>query len=91
VGRDYDMSPDELCEQFASTGLRISVRDLEDLVLIEGEPAALEFLGHLLIAQAQFEKDSGFEIGPTGPGCALFTPDSTRGFYIHVRRHQEEG
>ena len=82
------MTPDELCEQFATTCIRISVKDLEELVLIEGEPAALEFLGHLLIAQAQFKKDCGFEIGPAGPGSALFTPDSTRGFYIHVKPQQ---
>ena len=78
------MTPDELCDEFAGTGLKISDKDLDDLVLIEGEPAALEFWGRLLIAQAQFKKDSGFQIGPSGPGGALFTEDSTRGFYIHV-------
>jgi hypothetical protein len=79
------MTPDELCENFSKTGMKLSVKDLDGLVLIEGEPVALEFLGQLLIAQAQFKKDCGFEIGPTGPGNALFTPDSARGFYIHVR------
>lgn len=78
------MTPDELCNEFAGTDLKISVKDLEDLVLIEGEPAALEFLGRLLIAQAQFKKDDGFQIAPSGPGGVLFTEDSTQGFYIHV-------
>jgi hypothetical protein len=79
-------TPDKVCSEFAELGLKISVRDLDELVLIEGEPAALEFLGRLLIAQAHFTKDSGFQIGPTIAGQALFTDDSTRGFYIHVLR-----
>lgn len=77
-------TPDELCDEFAATGLKISVKDLEGLVLIEGEPAALEFPGRLLIAQAQFIEDDGFQIAPSEPGSSLFAPDSTRGFYIHV-------
>jgi len=32
------MTPDELCDEFAGTGLKISDKDLDDLVLIEGEP-----------------------------------------------------
>lgn len=79
------MTPDKICEHFAQTGGKLTVKDLDELVLIEGDPAALEFLGRLLIAQAQFERDCGFEISPAGPGMALFTKDSTRGFYIHVK------
>jgi hypothetical protein len=78
------MSPDELCNSFAQTGAKLTVKDLNELVLIEGDPSALMFLGQLLIAQAQFKQDCGFEIGPNGPGNVLFSEGSTRGFYIHV-------
>jgi hypothetical protein len=50
---------------------------------------ALEFLARLILAQAQYgDKDCGFQFAPRDPGSALFTKDSTRGFYIHVR-HDE--
>jgi hypothetical protein len=63
-------TPDELCRTAADAGLKVSVRDLEELIMIEGTPEALEFLGRLLIAQAHFEKDSGFQIGPSTAGTA---------------------
>jgi hypothetical protein len=40
-------------------------------------------LGEVLLAQADFEKDDGFEISPDGPGSAFFTEGSTHGFYFH--------
>ncbi|HEV8581370.1 MAG TPA: hypothetical protein VGX68_20075 [Thermoanaerobaculia bacterium] len=79
------MTPDEISEEFAKAGVKISVRDLDELILIEGNRQALEFLGRLLIAQAESTSDCGFQFSPSGPGSALFTLDSTRGFYIHLK------
>jgi hypothetical protein len=49
--RSRKMSPDELCNNFAQTGAKLTVKDLDDLVLIEGDLSALMFLGQVLIAQ----------------------------------------
>lgn len=75
------MSPDDVCGKYADRNVKISITDLEDLVLIKGTKEGLEFLGELLLAQAKF-RDSGFQMCPSGAGNALFTADSTRGLYI---------
>ena len=78
------LSPDAVCAVFSDQQGKITLRMLEDdTVLIEGDGKALEFLGHLLLAQAQFSKDCGFQISPGGAGNALFSPQSTHGLYIH--------
>ena len=77
-------SPDSVCDQYAERGAKLTLELLDDdCVLIEGSALDLEFLGQLLLAQARFERDSGFEISPTGPGQALFKSDSTLGACIH--------
>jgi hypothetical protein len=83
-------SPDSVSEEFAESGAKLTVRNLNrSYVLIEGDRRALEFLARLIMAQAAYgEKDCGFQFSPRGPGNALFTKDSTRGFYIHVK-HDE--
>lgn len=77
-------SPDRICAAFADTQEKLTVRHLDsDMVMIEGSAEALEFLGNLLIAQAHFSRDCGFEISPTGPGSAVFSSEATVGVYIH--------
>lgn len=77
-------SPDEVCGVFADGPDRITFRRLEDgMVLIEGNAAALRFLSNLLLVQASFEKDCGFQISPDGAGRALFSKNSDLGIYIH--------
>lgn len=76
------VSPDQVCREAAGKGVALSVRLLEDVVLIEGDQATLEFLGRLLLAQAAFS-DDGFEVSPRGPGSALFSSESPLGIYIH--------
>ncbi len=77
-------SPDSLCEKYANRNVKVSCKMLDDnTILLEGEREALEFLGNLLLAQARFELDCGFQIGPHGAGCALFTEESNMGIYIH--------
>ena len=77
-------SPDSICEKYADLGARITVKSLEDdCILVEGSALDLEFLGELLLTQARYQKDCGFEISPSGPGQALFADGSTLGIYIH--------
>jgi len=75
------MRPDDICKTCADRGVKITITDLDDLVLVKGTREALEFLAKLLLAQAE-ASDSGFQISPSGAGRALFTEESTRGLYI---------
>jgi hypothetical protein len=87
MGRLVKLKPDEICEQYANTEnmkkLNVTLID-NDTVLIEGEAKALEFVGHLLLAQAKYKQDCGFQIGPKDAGSIFFNKKkSTHGFYIH--------
>jgi hypothetical protein len=78
------LSPDEVCEKFADSGTKLTIKLLGDEhILIEGSAMALEFVARLFQAQATFSKDCGFSISPTGAGNALFSKSSTFGIYIH--------
>ena len=78
------VSPDELCASFADSPDKITLRTLEDnTVLIEGSTAALQFLGSLLLAQAQSKTGCGFQLSPSGAGSSLFSTLSNLGVYIH--------
>jgi hypothetical protein len=81
-----DINPDHVAREYIGKDVKLTVRDLDELVLIEGEPEALEMLGRMILAQARFTRDCGFEMSPRGPGSAFFTAESTRGLYVHVRR-----
>lgn len=79
------MSADEICENYARRKAKVTVRILDDendMILIEGDASALEFLGNLFLAQAS-ASDCGFQIAPNSAGKALFNPNSTLGIYIH--------
>ena len=78
-------SPDKVSEQYAQKGAKLTVRLLDDeFVLLEGDANGLEFLGTLLLAYAQ-GKGNGHsgQLGPKSAGNAFFTPESTKGIYIH--------
>jgi hypothetical protein len=78
-------TPDSVCAAYAEKKVKLTIRALEDdenTILIEGEAAALEFLGQLLLAQATFP-DGGFHLGPDRAGKALFSKESTKGIYLH--------
>ena len=85
------MSPDDLCERYADRGVSLSLSLLDDeMVLIQGDRASLEFLADLIKAQACFENDSGFAIQPQGAGSTFFGMGSKLGIYIHrVGRESE--
>lgn len=79
------MRPDDVCEAYGNNKRwkRITIQIDEDMVLVEGEAEALEFVGNLFLAQAKYEKDCSFFLGPKTAGRAFFTKKSTHGLYIH--------
>lgn len=86
IPKGVRQSPDRVCGYYFDKGTKVTVKmtdDGEDMVLIEGKREALEFLGNLLLAQAQYDKDCSFFIGPRTAGRALFNRNSTLGLYIH--------
>ncbi|HET9225985.1 MAG TPA: hypothetical protein VFR31_04920 [Thermoanaerobaculia bacterium] len=78
--------PDDICDKFYDRGIRLLLKQIDGeeppIVLIEGDRKSLEFLAELIMAQARFTKDSGFQIFPSGPGGSFFSPGSL-GIYIH--------
>lgn len=76
------MTPDRVCDEYAERSVRLQVKDLGEVVLIEGNRESLEFLAKLIAAQAATH-DDGFEISPNGAGSLFFDPASEKGFYIH--------
>jgi hypothetical protein len=77
-------TPDMVIERFCTDGRKLTVRSLEDnMVLIEGDAEALAALGSLLLAQARAGQTCGFQIAPDGAGQAAFSSDSNMGLYIH--------
>jgi hypothetical protein len=77
------MTPDEVCASYADRNVKITSRAKDDLVLLEGNREALEFLGNLLLAQANDERSCHKSIQPNGAGSAFFTDTSNLGIYIH--------
>jgi hypothetical protein len=79
------ISPDGVCEKYAEDQIiKLTCRTTNNkMILIEGSREALEFLGNLLIAQANFEKDCNFSIEPEGAGNTFFTEKSNVGLFIH--------
>ena len=76
------METDDIVERHANNGVQVTIKVVEDFVLIEGTREALDFLSELLSAQAK-SGDRGFQISPTGAGNALFSSESTHGIYVH--------
>ena len=78
------ITPDEVCANYAGRKVKITVRAMEDdLVLLEGDREALEFLGNLFLAQAHDERCCHKSLQPDGAGSAFFTDTSNLGIYIH--------
>jgi hypothetical protein len=62
---------------------KLTVQKLDkDVMLIEGDQTALEFLGELILAYARSD-EHGVQFWPKGSGNARFTKLSTLGFYLH--------
>jgi len=76
------MTPDAVCDEYGDQPIRLQVKDLGEVILIEGSRESLEFFAKVVAAQA-VAKDDGFEISPRGPGNYFFDPTSEKGFFIH--------
>jgi len=77
------MTPDEVCASYADRKVKITAKAMDDLVLLEGDREALEFLGNLILAQANDERSCNKSIQPNGAGSSFFTDPSNLGIYIH--------
>jgi hypothetical protein len=67
------------------SGPKLTMAKLDrDTILIEGDAAALGFLGQFILAHSRAEKgDCHNGLHPKGAGNAWFTKNSTLGFYLH--------
>lgn len=78
------MQPDDILEKFSSLGVSLTIRDLGDEVLIEGDRQSLMFLGELIQAQAQVSRPCDIWMAPDGPGVIYFSKRANRGLRIHT-------
>jgi hypothetical protein len=85
-----DMTPYDVCTVYAEMKdkKKLVIQTYQekgiDMVLIEGEDKALEFLGKILLAHSKYKEGCGFEIGPKSAGNVFFNKKkSTHGLYIH--------
>lgn len=77
------MNPDIICEKYKDRKIKLKAQVKKNMVIIEGDKTTLEFFGKLVLAQAQFKKDCGFQISPDGAGKIFFHKKSPLGLYIH--------
>jgi hypothetical protein len=77
-------SPDNVFSDYENKSININCKKLDnDTILIEGDRASLEFLGQLIISQANYDKDCGVQFGPKSSGNTLFSKEAELGLYIH--------
>jgi len=70
-------------EKYARKRTKVTVKKLDkNLVLVEGNRTAFEFLGELFLAFARSKNEHMVQIWPKGPGNARFTSQSKLGFYL---------
>lgn len=75
------MIPDDVLREYADSGLKIKVSEMNNIIVIEGTADGLQFLAKLFAAQSESRSDS-FGISPFGAGRSWFAPGSTKGLYI---------
>jgi len=77
---------DKVCAKYANKGAKVTMKPLPrhpEMILIEGDALAFEFLGNLFLAHAKAINGCGFSIEPRGPGSALFSKKASVGIYLH--------
>jgi len=77
---------DNVCSAYADKGAKITVKPLpgtRDLILIEGDALAFEFLGKLFLSHANGINGCGLQIGPKYAGSVLFSKKAKLGLYLH--------
>ncbi|HEX3074569.1 MAG TPA: hypothetical protein VHP30_13240 [Ignavibacteriales bacterium] len=78
------MEISDVFKKYSRRKVKLNIRTLDDdYILLEGSESSLKFLGELLIAQAEFKKDCGYQMAPNGAGSRWFDEKSERGIYIH--------
>ncbi len=74
----------DVFDKYARKRAKVTVQKLnKELILIEGDRTAFEFLGELFFAYAR-SREHMVQFWPKGPGNARFTSQSTVGFYLHM-------
>jgi hypothetical protein len=74
-------SPDRICAKYATKKTSVVIRQLDDdTIMIEAPAAGLRFLAELLLAQAGFAKDCGFQLDRA---AKQLDDSSEKGLYIH--------
>jgi len=77
---------DNVSAAYADRVAQIIVRPLRtdpNMILIEGDELAFEFLGKLFLAHAKAINGCGFSIDPHGAGSALHSKESILGLALH--------
>jgi hypothetical protein len=77
------MIPDDICEKYSKQKINLNIEYKDDFIIISGNRNTLEFIGNLILAQAEYKKDNGFQISPNGAGKKFFTKTSKIGLYIN--------
>jgi len=77
---------DNVSAAYADKGAKITMRPLRtdpNMILIEGDELAFEFLGRLFLAHSKAINGCGFSLDPHGAGCALYSKESVLGLALH--------
>jgi hypothetical protein len=90
------MKPNDVIREYNKEKIVLTVKELAgdpETILFEGDAKALEFLGKLIIAQAQNRDNQGctLQLSPNSAGSAYFSAESTKGILIHVLPCEYEG
>ncbi len=86
----------ELFKNYADKDIQLVVRKLDkddadetECVLIGGRTDELRFLRDLIDALIHDAADDGFEISPTGPGCAYFSAKASTALYFFKNENSD--
>jgi len=80
------VTTNSVCAAYADKGVKLLVKQLPEdpeIVLIEGEALAFEFLGKLFLAHSQHIDGCGLQMGPKYAGNAFFSKKAKLGIYLH--------
>ena len=82
--------PDDVADQFPEGAIRLFTKFLPPTrdgakarLWIEGDKPSLEYLGKMILAQAEFPSDCLYGISPKGAGGALFDRKAQVGIVVH--------
>jgi hypothetical protein len=81
-----NVTVDMVSAAYADRGAKITMRPSRtdpNMVLIEGDELAFEFLGRLFLAHAKAINGCGYSLDPHGAGRALHSKESILGLALH--------